>query len=75
MRERGPLESQTPRWRRFSGLMARRSLLDRVNPGSVHRMAGELGPDVAASLYEPIVRWLSPLDLSSLALVAIISGR
>jgi 6-phosphogluconolactonase len=44
-------------------LMARRSLLDRVNPGSVHRMAGELGPDVAASLYEPIVRWLSPLDL------------
>jgi 6-phosphogluconolactonase len=44
-------------------LMARRSLLDRVNPGSVHRMAGELGPEVAASLYEPIVRWLSPLDL------------
>jgi 6-phosphogluconolactonase len=44
-------------------LMARRSLLDRVNPGSMHRMAGELGPDVAASLYEPIVRWLSPLDL------------
>jgi 6-phosphogluconolactonase len=44
-------------------LMARRSLLDRVNPGSVHRMAGELGPDVAASLYAPIVRWLSPLDL------------
>jgi 6-phosphogluconolactonase len=44
-------------------LMARRSLLDRVNPGSVHRMAGELGPEVAASLYEPIVRRLSPLDL------------
>jgi 6-phosphogluconolactonase len=44
-------------------LMARRSLLDRVSPGSVHRMAGELGPDAAASLYEPIVRWLSPLDL------------
>jgi 6-phosphogluconolactonase len=44
-------------------LMARRALLDRVNPGSVHRMAGELGPEVAASLYEPIVRWLSPLDL------------
>jgi 6-phosphogluconolactonase len=44
-------------------LMARRSLLDRVNPGSVHRMAGELGPEAAASLYEPIVRWLSPLDL------------
>jgi 6-phosphogluconolactonase len=44
-------------------LMARRSLLDRVSPGSVHRMAGELGPEAAASLYEPIVRWLSPLDL------------
>jgi 6-phosphogluconolactonase len=44
-------------------LMARRSLLDRVNPGSVHRMAGELGPEAAASLYEPIVSWLSPLDL------------
>jgi 6-phosphogluconolactonase len=44
-------------------LMARRSLLDRVSPGSVHRMAGELGPDTAAALYEPIVRWLGPLDL------------
>jgi len=44
-------------------LMARRCLLDRVSPGSVHRMAGELGPDRAASLYDPIVRWLSPPDL------------
>ena len=44
-------------------LMARRTLLDRVSPGGVQRMAGELGPDVAASLYEPVVRWLSPLDL------------
>src|SRR5438105_2914466 len=44
-------------------LMARRTLLDGVSPGGVHRMAGELGPDVAASLYEPVVRWLSPLDL------------
>jgi len=44
-------------------LMARRSLLDSVSPGSVHRMAGELGPDRAASLYDPVVRWLSPLDL------------
>jgi len=44
-------------------LMARRSLLDIVSPGSVHRMAGELGPERAASLYDAIVRWLSPLDL------------
>src|SRR5437660_9319710 len=44
-------------------LMARRTLLDRVSPGGVHRMAGELGPEEAAAAYEPVVRWLSPLDL------------
>ena len=43
--------------------MAREALLDRVSPGSVHRMAGELGAEEAAALYDPIVRGLSPLDL------------
>lgn len=44
-------------------LMARRSLLDRVSPATVHRMPGELGAETAAELYEPVVRALSPLDL------------
>src|SRR5262245_19445195 len=43
--------------------MAREALLDRVSPGSVHRMAAELGAEEAATLYDPIVRQLSPLDL------------
>lgn len=44
-------------------LMAKRSLLDRVHPGSVHRMPGELGAEEAAARYEPIVAGLAPLDL------------
>ena len=43
--------------------MAHETLLDRVHPGSVHRMPGELGAETAAGLYDPIVRGLSPLDL------------
>jgi len=42
--------------------VARESLLDRVMPGSVHRMAAELGPDEGARLYSPIVEGLAPLD-------------
>jgi 6-phosphogluconolactonase len=44
-------------------LMAKRSLLDRVHPGSVHRMPGELGAEEAAARYGPILAGLSPLDL------------
>ena len=44
-------------------LMARRSLIDRVSPATVHRMPGELGPETGAALYEPVLRTLSPLDL------------
>jgi 6-phosphogluconolactonase len=43
--------------------MAKTELLDRVFPGSVHRMPGELGAETAAALYDPVVRALSPLDL------------
>lgn len=42
---------------------ARATLLDRVSPATVHRMAGELGPDEGAAAYEPIVAALAPLDL------------
>jgi 6-phosphogluconolactonase len=43
--------------------LARESLLDKVSPGSVHRIAGELGPDEAAKLYSRIVAPLAPLDV------------
>lgn len=43
--------------------VARATLLDRVSPATVHRMAGELGPDEGAAAYEPIVAALAPLDL------------
>jgi 6-phosphogluconolactonase len=43
--------------------MARETLLDRVAPGSVHRIPGELGPEEGAELYQPVVGWYSPLDL------------
>ena len=43
--------------------MAREALLDRVSPASVHRMAGELGPDEAAGAYAHIVAALAPLDI------------
>jgi 6-phosphogluconolactonase len=41
---------------------AREALLARVTPLAVYRMPGELGPDVAAELYEPLVL-AHPLDL------------
>ena len=43
--------------------MARETLLSRVDPASVHRMPGELGPDEAAAQYEEVVAALEPLDL------------
>ena len=43
--------------------MAREALLDRVHPATVHRMAGELGPDEAAAAYDAIVAGLQPLDV------------
>ena len=43
--------------------MAKQELLDAVHPGSVHRMPAELGPEIGAELYDPVVRSLSPLDL------------
>jgi len=43
--------------------LARESLLDQVAPGTVHRMAGELGPDEAAAEYSRVVAGLAPLDI------------
>jgi 6-phosphogluconolactonase len=43
--------------------MARETLLSRVAPASIHRMAGELGPDEAAADYEAVVSSLIPLDV------------
>jgi 6-phosphogluconolactonase len=43
--------------------MARESLLDRVAPATVHRIAGELGPDEAAAAYDRVVSALAPLDV------------
>ena len=43
--------------------MACDALLSRVHPASVHRMAGELGPDEAAAAYDAVVRSLPGLDL------------
>jgi len=43
--------------------MAREALLGRADPASIHRMAGELGPDEAAAAYDAIVAGLQPLDV------------
>ena len=43
--------------------MAKEALLDRVAPATVHRIAGELGPDEAAAAYDGIVGALAPLDV------------
>jgi 6-phosphogluconolactonase len=43
--------------------MAKQELLDRVHPGSVHRIPAELGPELGGRLYDPVVRSLTPLDL------------
>ncbi len=42
--------------------MAKETLLDRVLPASVHRMPGELGPDVGADLYAEVVEQTAPFD-------------
>lgn len=39
------------------------ALLARVRPATVHRIAGELGPDEAALRYDAVVAALAPLDL------------
>src|SRR6202521_838148 len=43
--------------------MVRETLLSRVAPASVHRIAGELGPDPAAMAYDHVVAYLVPLDV------------
>ncbi len=42
--------------------MAKESLLDRVNPATVYRIPGELGPDVGADLYAEVVAGNVPFD-------------
>ena len=42
--------------------LANDALLQKARPASVHRIAGELGPDEAAAAYEPFVA-VAPLDL------------
>lgn len=42
--------------------MAKKLLLDRVWPATVHRMPAELGPDEGAAEYEKVVAANSPLD-------------
>jgi 6-phosphogluconolactonase len=43
--------------------MVRETLLSRVAPATVHRIAGELGPDAAARAYDRIVAYWVPLDV------------
>ena len=43
--------------------MAREALLDQVAPATVHRIAGELGPDEGAAEYSRVVAGLAPLDI------------
>ena len=43
--------------------MAKESLLDRVNPGTVYRIPAELGPDVGAELYADAVAHALPFDI------------
>lgn len=42
---------------------AREALLDRVRPGAVLRMPGELGPEDGAAVYEGWLAGVGPLDL------------
>ena len=42
--------------------MAKESLLDRVNPATVYRMPGELGPDGGAEAYASVVAAVAPFD-------------
>jgi 6-phosphogluconolactonase len=43
--------------------LAREALLDKVAPATVHRIAGELGPDEGASEYSRVLAPLVPLDV------------
>jgi 6-phosphogluconolactonase len=42
--------------------LARESLLDRVNPATVYRIPGELGPDEGADAYAEVVAYAAPFD-------------
>ena len=42
--------------------MARESLLDRVNPATVYRIPGELGPEQGADQYAEVVAAVAPFD-------------
>ncbi|HKW07753.1 MAG TPA: 6-phosphogluconolactonase [Candidatus Dormibacteraeota bacterium] len=42
--------------------LAKEALLDKVNPATVYRMPGELGPDQGAEAYSPIVAAVAPFD-------------
>jgi 6-phosphogluconolactonase len=42
--------------------MAKESLLDRVNPATVYRIPGELGPDAGADAYADVVANVAPFD-------------
>ena len=42
--------------------MAKESLLDRVNPATVYRIPGELGPDAGADAYAEVVASVAPFD-------------
>jgi 6-phosphogluconolactonase len=42
--------------------MAKESLLDRVNPATVYRIPGELGPDQGADAYASVVAEVAPFD-------------
>jgi len=43
--------------------MAKESLLDRVNPATVYRIPGELGPDEGADAYAEVVAATAPFDV------------
>lgn len=43
--------------------MAKESLLDHVNPASVHRIPAELGPDTGAELYAEVVANTAPFGV------------
>jgi 6-phosphogluconolactonase len=42
--------------------LAKETLLDRVNPATVFRIPGELGPDEGADAYAEVVAYAAPLD-------------
>jgi 6-phosphogluconolactonase len=42
--------------------MVKETLLDRVNPATVYRIPGELGPDEGADAYAEVVAYAAPFD-------------